>query len=110
MKPNIAGGNIDVIVFHKSNNVRYKITIIELKKGTVDGTAVAQTEQYAKWAAEHLANMDIEAIQIVLIGKTIKEDAKVRCRHYGLNKRPPKLVEYEVNNKAYRIDFSLVEF
>lgn len=97
---NIAGGNIDVIVYHKRavNGVemRYKISVVELKKGNIDERAVIEVEEYAKWASEHLAENDAEMIQPVLIGKKATERAIARCKHYGISRRKPILIEYDI--------------
>ena len=111
---NIAGGNIDLIVYHKKEingkKVRYKITIIELKKGNINENSVIEVENYVKWAAENIANSDIEIIQPVLIGKKILNGAIERCKYYAINNRKPILIEYEVDSKNYFINFDKIEY
>lgn len=111
---NIAGGNLDLMVYHKKHvngtDIRYKITIIELKKGAVNKDAVIELENYTKWAAENIADSDIEVIQPVLIGKNISSDAFQRCKHYAINNRKPILVEYKVDSANYFINFAHIKY
>ncbi len=109
---NIAGGNIDILVFHKTNvlgkNYRYKISLIELKKSGINEDSVKQIETYVKWASENIANNDIEMLQPVLIGKKIDDSAKMRCKHYSLGTRKPILITYEVNSQNYHLTFKRI--
>lgn len=111
---NIAGGNIDLMVYHKKelngNKIRYKITIVELKKGNIDKNTVIEVENYVKWATENIANSDVEIIQPVLIGKKISSEAIERCKYYSINNRKPILVEYKVELPNYFINFIKVKY
>jgi hypothetical protein len=106
---NIAGGNIDVMIYHikdvHNNKIRYKITIIELKKGVVNEDAVIEVEQYVKWAGENISGFDVEVIQPVIIGKRISDKAYNRCKFYGINNRKPILIEYESHPDKNFIEF-----
>lgn len=111
---NIAGGNIDLIVYHNNNfpsiNSRYKISIIELKKGIVDRNSIIEVEEYIKWAYENISSNDIEIIQPIVIGKKINDSAIKRAKEYGINKRNPILVEYNVDASHYFIDFEIINY
>ena len=111
---NIAGGNIDIMVFHKKqiNGIeqRYKISIIELKKGIITDESIKEIERYIKWAYENITNNDIEVIQPVLIGKDIDKSATERCKYYALNDRKPILIKYEVDAQNYSLRFNKVEY
>lgn len=111
---NIAGGNIDLMVYHKKElngtEIRYKITIVELKKGKVDNNTVIEVENYVKWATENIANSDVEIIQPVLIGIKISSEAIERCKYYAINNRKPILVEYKVDSPNYFINFTKVKY
>lgn len=122
----IAGGNLDIVVFHKKKNSdkRYKITIIELKKGEINKGDIEQMESYVKWAAENLTKVlaekptkieidlstRMEMIQPVLIGKGISRSGIQGCRHYTLNHRKPILLSYNIDHKNYRIEFSQIAY
>jgi hypothetical protein len=106
---NIAGGNIDLIVYHKKKingiEIMYKITIVELKKGGVNKNGIIEIENYVKWATENIASSDVEIIQPVLIGRKILDNAIDRCKHYAINDRKPILIEYNVEPSKYFINF-----
>ncbi|MGQ9630441.1 MAG: hypothetical protein ACUVXI_09035, partial [bacterium] len=122
----IAGGNLDIVVFHKrrDNDERYKITIIELKKGKIGKSSIEQMENYVKWAAENLTKTMVEKstkmeidllgrmdmVQPVLIGKGIANSAIQRCRRYILNHRKPILISYDLDHENYRIEFNRITY
>jgi len=111
---NIAGGSIDLMIYHKKelngSEIRYKITIVELKKGNVDKNTIIEVENYVKWATENIANSDVEIIQPVLIGRKILSKAIERCKYYAINSRKPILIEYEVDSPNYFINFAKIEY
>lgn len=110
---NISGGNVDIMVYHKrkinGNNIRYKITIIELKKGSIGIESIYEIEQYVKWLSENIANSDAEMIQPVLIGRKIKPGVVARCKYYSISTRKPILIEYSVDYSNYNIKFNEYE-
>ncbi|MEO0127275.1 MAG: hypothetical protein ABIL44_05960 [candidate division WOR-3 bacterium] len=120
----IAGGNLDIVVFHRKNNKRYKITIIELKKGMVKQDDINQIKNYVKWAAENLTKIMIEKhrkieigllskmemIQPIIIGKGIDHSALEGCKMYSLNSLRPILIQYDLEPKHYKINFSQIGY
>ncbi|RLF92571.1 hypothetical protein DRN50_08705 [Thermococci archaeon] len=118
----IAGGNLDLVVFHQKQGRRYKITIIELKKGKIVAKDVKQVETYVKWATENLTQVldekpnkveiDLlnrrEMIQPVVIGSGINSAALERLKGYSLKSKPILAVKYKIENKS--IKFELVDF
>jgi len=122
----IAGGNLDILVFHKrkDSNLRHKITIIELKKGKVAEDDIVQMESYVKWAFENLTKTLVEKptkveislstkeeiIQPVLIGKEISGPAIEKCKQYTLNQRKPILISYDLDHKNYKVLFNHITY
>ncbi len=123
----IAGGNLDIVVFHKKkgSSERYKITIIELKRGRITEDDIKQLEDYVKWAAENLTKIIVEKhtkieidletrlamIQPIIIGKGIAESALQRCKNYTLNSRKPIVIEYDLEGyRNYRINFNSIAY
>jgi hypothetical protein len=118
----IAGGNLDIVVFHQKNGERYKISIIELKKGKITEKDVEQVETYVKWATENLTQIMIEKpskveidllnrmemIQPIIIGFDITKSALERLRNYSLKSRPIIAVKYKIQNRS--IKFELINF
>lgn len=119
----IAGGNLDIVVFHKDKNSgkRYKITIIELKKGIIKKGDIEQIENYVKWSAENLTKIieekptkieidlksKMDIVQPVIIGKGINNSAINKCKSYSLNSRRPIIIEYNLKDyKDYKVNFN----
>lgn len=77
----IGGEKVDVLCIHNEDpdsmnvDTRYKITVIELKKGKIDERAVKQIKNYSKWMAQLTAHKDwksnLKKIQPVIIGSVI---------------------------------------
>jgi len=122
----IAGGNLDIVVFHrnKENNERYKITIIELKKGIITKDDVEQVENYIKWAYENLTRIILEKrrkleidlinkrdmIQSIIIGKDFNNNAIEKFKKYSFNKLKPILLKYNLNSIHNRIKFEQIKY
>lgn len=116
----IAGGNLDIVVFHQKNGKRYKISIIELKKGKIVEKDIEQLETYVKWATENLTQLlkeenskieiellnRIEMIKPIIIGFGINESALNRLRSYSLKSQKPMAVKYSIDKD--KIKFSLL--
>ena len=123
----IAGGNLDIVVFHrkKDSGERYKITIIELKKGEIGKDDIEQLENYVKWAAENLTKVIAETpskieidllnkmdiVQPVIIGKGISESALEKCKDYSLKySKLIVIIEYDLDYKNYKINFNRLTY
>lgn len=120
----IAGGNLDIVVFHKrkNSNERYKITIIELKKGRISKSDLEQMDSYVKWTKENLTkrliktpikmeispNSNVEIIQPVIIGKGFCKSALQKYKDYGANQIKPILVTYNLDYEKYQVNFELL--
>ncbi|PIW39528.1 MAG: hypothetical protein COW22_05725, partial [Chloroflexi bacterium CG15_BIG_FIL_POST_REV_8_21_14_020_46_15] len=64
--------NIDTLSYHKNMKytglpLRYKFSVVELKRDLADAKAVSQVINYSKWVAGRLANSEIEAVQPILV-------------------------------------------
>jgi len=122
----IAGGNLDIVVFHKKKETgkRYKVTIIELKKGEIVKNDIEQVESYIKWSAENLTKTieektqkieidllsRLEIIQPVVIGKGISDSAIQKCKDYSLNYQKPIIIEYNLDHRYYKINFNCINY
>lgn len=104
--------NIDILVFHKNFRytnapLRYKYSVIELKKDKVKPDDVSQLIRYSQWAVGRLANGEVEMIQPILIGYNFSEGAVKKAKSVDFNERGITLVKYEaVNNR--KIEFNVV--
>jgi hypothetical protein len=104
--------NIDILVFHKNFRytnapLRYKYSVIELKKDIVKPNDVSQLIRYAQWTSGRLANGEVEMIQPILIGHDFSDDAIKKSKSTDFNERGIILVKYKaVNNK--KITFEII--
>ena len=104
--------NIDILVFHKNFRytnapLRYKYSVIELKKDIVKPNDVSQLIRYAQWTSGRLANGEVEMIQPILIGYDFSEDAIKKSKSADFNERGIILVKYKVVSKP-KIKFEIV--
>ena len=104
--------NIDILCYHKSVRytgfpLRYKFSVVELKRDTADSNDVSQLIGYSKWVAGRLAGSEIETVQPILVAFDFNKRAKVKAKNSDFSERGIKFVRYEVKNGD--ILFSVVE-
>jgi hypothetical protein len=118
----IGGEKVDILCLHKKAGVRYKATVIELKKGRVPEEALSQIEDYAYWIGQlSTANVatPIEKLDIqpVLIGRGATPNLKKKLVSFkpwsfpiplatkcNATVKEPILLAYEVSKKAISFD------
>lgn len=93
--------NIDILCFHKNFKytgmpLRYKYSIIELKKDISKSQDITQLIRYSQWAASRLANGELEMIQPILIASGFQKDAIKKAKESDFNQRGIKLFSYKV--------------
>lgn len=104
--------NIDILCFHKNFKytnlpLRYKYSIVELKKDVAKPSDITQLIKYSQWASSRLANGEIEMIQPILIAWDFWKEAIAKARECDFNERGIKLFKYRVvSNK--KIKFTLI--
>ena len=104
MPLSISGSNLDFLVLHHrkigdERNIRYKVTIIELKRGICDIGGIIELEKYTKWISENIVNNEIDIIQPVLISYGYEDVVKEKTKHWNLSLKKPILIEYKkINN------------
>lgn len=104
--------NIDILIFHKNFKytnapLRYKYSVIELKKDIVKPNDVSQLIRYAQWTSGRLANGEVEMIQPVLIGYDFSEDAIKKSKNADFNERGIILVTYKALSEQ-KIKFDVI--
>lgn len=102
----IGGEKVDLLLLHKRNEMRYKATVIELKKNKIDKNAVEQIEDYSYWIAQLSTAYLIPPpenfeIQPVLIGYELASGIseileKIHERTIRMPYKPP------INVRVYR--------
>jgi hypothetical protein len=95
--------NIDILCYHKNAKytgfpLRYKFSVVELKRDTCDDRDVYQVIEYSKWVAGRLAGSEIETVQPILIGFDFNEKAKRKAKNSDFSDRGITFVKYEVKD------------
>jgi len=93
--------NIDLLCYHKNIKytgfpLRYKFSVVELKRDVASEADVSQVVEYSKWVAGRLANTEIETVQPILIAFDFDRRAKMKAKNSDLSDRGIRLVRYEV--------------
>ncbi len=86
----VGGENADILLLHKKNGKRFKVTVIELKKDgvnldTVDQVLSPTKQNYARWIGQLVTancNPSIEKLEIqpVMVGFGVTDDAVERVK------------------------------
>lgn len=105
--------NIDILCYHKNIKytgfpLRYKFSIVELKRDTADDKDVTQVIEYSKWVAGRLANSEIETVQPILIAFHFNDRAKQKARNSDFSERGILFVKYSIKNQD--IKFEIVRY
>lgn len=96
--------NIDILCYHKNMKytglpLRYKFSVVELKRDTASDGSVSQLIEYCKWVAGRLAGSEIETVRPILIAFDFNERAKDRARNSDFSDRGIIFVKYVVKSK-----------
>lgn len=99
----ISRKNIDILCYHKNMKytgfpLRYKFTVVELKRNTATDDDVNQVINYSKWVAGRLANSEIETIQPVLIAYNFNEKARNKARNSDFSERGIIFYRYYISS------------
>lgn len=95
--------NIDILCYHKNIKytgfpLRYKFSVVELKRGIANDRDVSQIIEYSKWVAGRLAGSEIETVQPILIAFGFNERAVEKARNSDFSDRGIMFVKYEVKD------------
>jgi hypothetical protein len=96
--------NIDLLVFHKNFRyttvpLRYKYSVVELKKDIAQPKDVGQLIRYSQWASGRLANGETEMIQAILVAYDFSDDTVKKASTADFNVRGILLFKYKVLNQ-----------
>ena len=96
--------NIDILCFHKNFKytnlpLRYKYSVIELKKDIAKPVDITQLIKYSQWASGRLANGEVEMIEPILIAFDFRKEAVSKAKDSDFNTRGVKLFKYRVASK-----------
>jgi len=76
--------------------LRYKFSVVELKRDTADDESVSQLIEYSKWVGGRLAGSEIETVQPILIAFEFNERAKDKGRNSDFSDKRIIFIKYEV--------------
>ena len=88
--------------------LRYKFSVVELKRDIADDKDVSQVIEYSKWVAGRLAGSEIETVQPILIAFDFDSDAKLKAKNSDFSERGILFVKYRVENND--IKFEMVDY
>jgi len=105
----ISGNNIDILCYHRSNKytgfpLRYRYSIVELKRGAANGEDVSQVIEYSKWVGGRLASSEIETVQPILIANDFDETGLIKAKNNDFSDRGLALYTYTVEDGNIRFD------
>ncbi|HDN01835.1 MAG TPA: hypothetical protein ENF42_02555 [Candidatus Bathyarchaeota archaeon] len=122
----IGGDKVDILCTHKRDEVRYKATVIELKRGRIDRNSVNQIERYSYWISQLVtANAEPPTehleLQPVLVGYNMERNAiptsslspktfVIPYRHIppcSITILPPVILKYCINDRG-DLEFDIV--
>jgi hypothetical protein len=96
--------NIDILCYHKNIKytgfpLRYKFSVVELKRDTANDKDVSQVIEYSKWVAGRLAGSEIESVQPILIAFDFNERAVEKAKNSDFSDRGIIFIKYEVTDE-----------
>ncbi len=110
----VTGRNIDILCYHKNMKytefpLRYKFSVVELKRDTADDKDVSQVIGYSKWVAGRLAESEIETVYPILVAFDFNDSAKQKARNSDFSDRGIVFFKYRVENndlKFEKVDYA----
>lgn len=101
--------NIDILVFHKNFRyttvpLRYKYSVVELKKDNALPRDISQLIAYSQWASGRLANGEVEMIQPILIAHDFSRETIKKAKAVDFNHRGILLCRYSVKDEAIKLE------
>lgn len=99
--------NIDILVYHKNAKytgypLRYKYTVVELKRDKAKDEDVSQLIEYSKWVTGRLAGGEVEMVQPILIASDFSQEAIIKAQNSDFSDKGIKFYKYEVINNNIR--------
>lgn len=111
----VAQRNIDILAYHRTPpgelinpSLRYRYSVIELKKDRAKPDAVDQVIGYSKWVANRLADGEVDIVKPFIIAASFQDEAIEQAKSVRFNQMGIQLIEYAVTNE-HRICFSKVD-
>jgi len=105
--------NIDILCYHKNIKytglpLRYRFSIVELKRDTANPESIAQVIEYSKWVSGRVAESEIETVQPIVIAFDFNKNAIQKAKNSDFCERPILLIKYKVSDN--NIQFERLEY
>lgn len=93
--------NIDILIYHKNAKytgypLRYRYTVVELKKDKAEAKDISQVIEYSKWVAGRLAGGEVEMVQPILIAFDFKKSAIMKVKNSDFSNKGIECYRYKV--------------
>jgi hypothetical protein len=95
--------NIDLLIYHRTPigqlidpPLRYRYSVVELKRDWADPEHVDQVIGYAKWVANRLADGEVDIVRPYIIARRFRQETIERAKSVRFNRAGIRLVSYEV--------------
>ncbi|MCS7223554.1 MAG: hypothetical protein NZ959_03180 [Armatimonadetes bacterium] len=101
----VSGRHIDLLCYHANQTytrypLRYRFTVVELKRDEASPDDIGQIIEYSKWVAGRLACGEVDMVVPVIVAHSFQKDAIVKAKHAEFNSRGIKLIKYDVRNQS----------
>lgn len=93
--------NIDILVYHKNAKytgypLRYKYSVVELKRDIAKADDVSQLIGYSKWVAGRLASGEVDMVRPILIAFDFNKKALAKVKNSDFSDEGIKCYKYKV--------------
>lgn len=107
----IGGDKVDFLCLHrkKLDNgtfFRYKVTVMECKRGSIDESSVFQVQRYSRWMAQLVPGSDVSIVQPILVGHKARPEI-VQLAEKSRYGRQPIIIEYSVEGNEVQLERKL---
>lgn len=100
----IGGEKVDILIINNNGKERYKIAVIELKRGAVKKDDIKQIKDYTKWMAQLVFGNDSREskskIQPIVIGFEVSDKIIEFTKKIITETQKPILLEYKVKDNT----------
>ena len=103
--------HIDMLIYHCTPPgelidppLRYRYSVVELKRGTSKSEDVDQLMGYVKWVANRLADGEVDIVRPYVIARNFQEQTIERANSTRFNQTGVQLIKYEITD-TNQIDF-----
>lgn len=102
----VARRNIDILIYHRTPvgelidpPLRYKYSVVELKRDQAQPQTVDQVIGYAKWVAHRLADGEVDVVRPYIIARRFQPEAISRASSMRFNRTGVQLIRYEITGE-----------